>query len=139
MPLVLILFSTTVTVLFLAAVVGSGRNDSRLVPFTDRVDHLQGRILFVAARDDNLVLDCVAVVAHPARCALPAGTPFTLEVDPKGPPWFLGAVARMVMRWAADDTVIDFDVVTGSGGNRVDVRGDRSRVRFDMRAHAGLG
>ena len=142
MPLVLILLSAVVTVVVLQYVLAIGRKavaPPSLGPVPGRVDHLRGRILFVACRDDDLVLDCVTVNAHPSQCALPAGTPFTLEVDPKGPPWLLGTVANMVTRWAAEGTVVDFDVVSGSRGDRVDVRDDRSRMLLDVRAHAGLG
>src|ERR671923_106007 len=101
----LVLLSAMITVRFLRFVLETGREENVPPPHLGRVpgrvDHLRGRILFVSSRDDDLVLDCVTVAAHPAFCALPPGTPFTLAVDPKGPPWLLGAVATMVSRWAA--------------------------------------
>lgn len=139
----LVLLSTMITVRFLRFVLETGREENVPPPHPGRVpgrvDHLRGRILFVSSRDGDLVLDCVTVAAHPAFCALPPGTPFTLAVDPKGPPWLLEAVATMVSRWAAEDTVVDFDVVSSGRGERVDVRGERSRMLLDVRAHDGLG
>ncbi len=115
------------------------RAHTPLVGCEPRTERIEGRILFVDCRQDELVLDCVAGAGHPAMCSLAPGTPFTLSVEPAGPEWFGDAVEGMVVRWAEEDAVVEFLVTAGPEGERVDVRGNRSRVRLDVRAHAGLG
>lgn len=139
MPILLIVLSMLTTTVFLAIVLTTGRpelHDHRsAVPRARCTERIQGRILFVGRHADHLVLDCVAGACHPAQCSLAPGTPFTLTVEPAGPPWFGEAVESMVARWAQEDAVVDFLV----DGERVDVQGNRSRVRLDVRARAGLG
>lgn len=106
-----------------------------LHPHTERI---RGHILFVGRQADELVLDCVAGACHPAMCSLAPGTPFTLAVEPGGPPWFGEAVESMVARWADEDALVEFLVSAGPDGERVDVQADRSRVRLEVRTHAGL-
>jgi hypothetical protein len=141
MPVLLLVLSMLTTAVLLATVVATGRPDEResAAPAPRRAERIHGRILFVARYDDQLVLDCVAGACHPAQRSLAPGTPFALTVAPAGPAWFGDAVAAMVARWAEEDAVVDFLVVVGPEGERVDVHGDRSRVRLDVRARAGLG
>jgi len=140
-PIFLIALSAvTVTVVLLGALrvkrwTPDDVTPTRLHPHTECI---RGRILFVGRRADELVLDCVAGACHPAQCSLAPGTPFTLAVEPAGPIWFGDAVESMVARWAEDDTVVEFLVSAGPDGDRVDVRGNRARVRLEVRAHAGL-
>lgn len=141
MPMLLLVLSLLTTAVLLATVVTTGRPDRRepSAPAPRRTERIHGRILFVTRYDDHLVLDCVAGACHPAQCSLAPGTPFALTVEPAGPTWFGDAVEAMVARWAEEDAVVDFFVVVGPEGERVDVHGDRSRVRLDIRARAGLG
>ncbi|HEX2039882.1 MAG TPA: hypothetical protein VHF47_09160 [Acidimicrobiales bacterium] len=141
MSFLLIAFTAFTVMVLLAAALPAGSvpqlaaTVSRPQPRTERI---RGRILFVGRRDDGLVLDCVAGACHPAMCTLAPGTPFTLSVEPAGPPWFADAVEGMVARWAEEDALVEFLVTVGPDGERVDVRGDRSRVLLDVRDHAGL-
>ena len=139
MPILLIVLSMLTTTAFLAIVLTTGRPEPHLhhtaVPRSRCTERIQGRILFVGRYAEHLVLDCVAGAGHPALCSLAPGTPFTLTVEPTGPPWFGDAVETMVARWAEEDAVVDFLV----DGERVEVQGNRSRVRLDVRARAGLG
>lgn len=144
MPIVLVVLSLlTLSMLFASLLANEEGPDIDAEdpepPRARRTEWMQGRILFVARRGDHLVLDCVAGSCQPARCSLAPGTPFALTVEAVGPPWFADAVEAMVARWAEEDAVVELLVVVGPEGERVDVHRDRSRVRLDVRASAGLG
>ncbi|HEX2039180.1 MAG TPA: hypothetical protein VHF47_05530 [Acidimicrobiales bacterium] len=142
MPLLLITLSVLTAAVFLALAMRpgdtAGRIESARAHLPPRTERIRGRILFVSRRHDELVLDCVAGSCHPAMCTLAPGTPFTLSVEPVRPSWFADAVEAMVARWAEEGTLVELLVTVGPDGERVDVRGDRSRVRLDVRDHAGL-
>lgn len=144
MPILLIALSALTSAVFLATVLRSRRTAPVDAPTVDRrgtrrTERISGRILFVDRREDHLVLDCVAGWSHPSLCSLAPGTPFALTVEPAGPAWFGDAVESMVARWAEEDALVDFHVVVDPDGERVDVQGERSRVRLEVRRHAGLG
>lgn len=106
-----------------------------VLPRTSRVT---GRILFLTRAGDDLVLDCVAGTDHPARSQALPGSPFTVRVSAFGSTWFADAMERFLERLAVEDREVTFELATGPDGDRVDVRSEATRMRFDLRSRVGL-
>ena len=102
------------------------------------VSRVTGRILFVTPDDTDIVLDCIAGDDHPSRCGALPGTPFTVRVGVFGSTWFADSMVRFLERLVSEDRLVSFELATGPDGDRIDVRSEATRMRFDLRSRVGL-
>ena len=96
------------------------------------------RVLFVTRVGEDLILDCVAAHGHPSRTQAAPGTPFAVGVSAFSSTWFADSMERFLRHLAAEDRVVSFELATGPAGDRLDVRSETTRMRFDLRSRVGL-